>query len=67
MIERAFAPEELPSLIETAFSNADERYVIRHLHMDQAQTFIDVIDEARSTFSSHHETRLIEIDIDVLH
>ena len=60
MIERAFAPEELPSLIEAVFSNTDEGDAIRHLNMDQARTFIDVLDKARFTFSSHHKTRLIE-------
>ena len=41
-------PRELPSLIEEIFSNRDERDATRRLLGEDAQFFIDVIDEARS-------------------
>jgi len=41
---------ELPSLIETIFSSKDEGNTIRCLPRDDAQTFIDVMDEVRSAF-----------------
>ena len=53
LIRRAFAPHELPSLIEAIFSSKDEGDAIRGLLGDDAQTFIDMIDEARSP-SAHH-------------
>ena len=46
MISRAFAPYELPSLLETIFSSDDEVETIRCLLGDDAQAFVDVIDEA---------------------
>ena len=48
LIRRAFAPHELPSLLEEIFSSKDEADAIRCLFGDDAQTFIDVINEARS-------------------
>ena len=49
LLKRAFAPDELPSLIEAIFSNEDECSAIRSLLGNDAQTFIDVMDEVRST------------------
>jgi hypothetical protein len=46
LISRGFVPDELPSLIETIFSSKDESDAIRCLLGDDAQDFIDVIDEA---------------------
>jgi hypothetical protein len=46
LIRRAFASHELPSLIETIFSSKDESDAIHCLLGDDAQAFIDVIDEA---------------------
>ena len=43
-----FDPRELPSLIEVILSNQDEGDTIRRLLGDDAQAFIDVIDEACS-------------------
>jgi len=49
LIRRAFALDELPSLIEAIVSTEDERDAICSLARDDAQTLIDVIDEVRST------------------
>ena len=46
LVSRRFAPDELPSLIETIFSSKDEGDAVRCLLGDDAQVFIDVIDEA---------------------
>jgi len=51
VIRHAFAPHELPSLIEAIFSSKDEGNMIRCLLRDDAQTFIDTMDEVRSAFS----------------
>ena len=51
LIRRGFAPHELSSLIEAIFSNEDEGGVIRRLLSDNAQTFIDVMDEVRLTYA----------------
>jgi hypothetical protein len=64
LIRHAFAPHELPSLVEAIFSSKDESSIVLCLHGDDAQLFIDVIDEVRSTLHLHRETRLIDIDID---
>ena len=64
MIRRSFAPHELPSLIEAIFSSKDEDNAIRRLLKDDAQTFIDVMDEARSAFA-HNPS--IEIDTNMPH
>ena len=58
--KRAFTPDELLPLIETIFSSTDEGDLVRCLRGDDAQTFIDVIDEARSPLTCLHEIRLIE-------
>ena len=64
MTARAFAPYELPSLIEAVLSSKDGGNAIGRLRGVDAQTFVDVIDEARSTFTHHHEIRLIEIYVE---
>jgi hypothetical protein len=46
-----FAPHELPSLVEAIFSNNDADDAIHCLIGEDAQTFVDVIDEARSAFA----------------
>ena len=56
LVERAFAPCELPSLIETVFSSKGDCDEASNLLRVDAQTFIDVIDEARSTFICHRES-----------
>ena len=56
LIERLFTPDDLPSMIEAVFSSTDEGDTIRRLYGDDAQTFIDVLDEVHSAFSSNHET-----------
>lgn len=56
LIEHLFTPDDLPSMIEAVFSSTDEGDTIRRLYGDDAQTFIDVVDEVHSAFSSHHET-----------
>ena len=60
LIERVFAPGELPSLIEAAFSSKDETDMIRRLRGNDAQTFIDVIDEACHPPTRHREIQFIE-------
>jgi len=50
LIKRAFTPHELPSLIEATLSSEDEGDAIRRLLGDDAQAFIDVIDEVRSIY-----------------
>ena len=49
LIKQEFVPDELPSLIEAVFACKDVGDTIRCLPRDDAQTFIDVIDEARHT------------------
>ena len=63
LIKRAFTPHELPLLVEVVFSSKGERDVIRCLGEDDAQTFIDVIDEARFTLPCHRDTPLTDLDI----
>ena len=53
LIRRAFNPYELPLLVEAVFSAKDEREIIHYLNGDDAQTFVDVIDEVHSTFADH--------------
>jgi len=52
LIKRAFTLLELPSLIETVFSSTGADDMIRRLCVDDAQTFVDVMDEVRSTLSA---------------
>ena len=62
LIGRAFDPRELPLLVEAIFSNKDERDTIRRLRGDDAQIFIDLMDEARSAFAHHRDARLTDAD-----
>ena len=55
LIRRAFTLHELPSLVEAIFSNNNASETIRSLLGDDAQTFVDVIDEVRPT-SAHRES-----------
>jgi hypothetical protein len=54
LIRHAFAPHELPSLVEAIFSSKDESGIVRCLNGDDAQIFIDVIDEVRSALPPYH-------------
>jgi len=45
LIRREFAPQELFSLIEVIIGSKDAGDTIHRLPEDDAQTFIDVIDE----------------------
>ena len=47
LIRRQFVPCELLPLIEKLLASKDMGHAIRHLAEDDAQTFIDVMDEAR--------------------
>ena len=47
LIRRDFVLRELPSLIEDIFSCQEVHDAIRRLPTDDAQAFIDVMDEAR--------------------
>ena len=55
LLKREFAPDELPSLIEVIFSSRDVRDMIRCLLADDAQIFIDVLDQVRSVLTSDHK------------
>ena len=48
-----FAPDELPSLIEI-LSSKDASDMIHRLPRDDAQSLVDVINEARPTPIHHH-------------
>ena len=48
LIRHEFTPRELPSLIDSILSSKDEGDTVRCLSGDDAQIFIDVINEARS-------------------
>ena len=48
LIRREFVPDQLPSLIETVLTCEDVDDIIRRLPKDDAQTFVDVMDEASS-------------------
>ena len=56
LAERAFAPDELRLLIEAVFSGTDEGDLVRCLRGDDAQTFIDVIDEVCPPLACHRES-----------
>ena len=58
LVRREFTPHELPSLIEAILSSNDDGEMIRCLSGDDAQIFVDVIDEARSTFTRYHKTNI---------
>ena len=63
LVRRTFAPHDLPSLIEVIFSSQDESDTIRRLLGDDAQAFVDVVDEARRM--STCGPILIKTDIDM--
>ena len=58
----SIAPYVLPPLIEAIFSSKDESDMVHCLHGDDAQTFVDKMDEACSILITRHETWLIEIN-----
>ena len=45
LISRTFYPHEVFSLLETIFASKEEIQIIRNLHQDPAQVFINVLDE----------------------
>jgi len=47
LIEHAFSPHELISLIGEVFSNEDDVMMIGYLHGNDTQTFIDVVYKVR--------------------
>jgi len=49
-------------MIEVIFSSQDEGSVIRRLLGDDAQPFVDVIDEVCSVYTCHYDPVLIETD-----
>ena len=49
LLRRKFALRELPSIIDTILSSSSEGETIRCLPVSNAQAFIDVVDEVRST------------------
>ena len=49
LIKRAFSLHEFPSLIETVLSDKEMDGMIHRLSVTDAQTFVDVINEARIT------------------
>lgn len=55
LIRRAFALDELPSLIEAMLSNEREAKSILCLPAEDAQILIDVINEARSLSPRSYE------------
>ena len=63
LIKGEFSQRELPLLVEAIFSSKDERDIIRCLRGDDAQAFINIIDEACSP-PRHGETLPTEIDND---
>jgi len=54
-------------MIEVIFSSQDQGDTIRRLLGDDAQVFVDVIDEARSTSPRHREYVLITTDINMFY
>jgi len=67
LIGRSFNRHELPSLIEAIFSGEEEGDAIGCLCRDDAQTFIDVIDEVRLAFARRCDIPLIELDMHTFH
>lgn len=55
LISRAVPQHELPSVIETVFSNVKAADVVKCLQESDAQTFIDVLDEAGHRYSIAEE------------
>ena len=63
LVRRAFAPHELPSLIDVIFSSEAESDTIRRLLGDDAQAFVDVMDEVRSIPAHRCEPALIKTEL----
>lgn len=66
LIRRTFSPYELSSMIEIVLSSKDEGDIVHRLCGDDAQAFIDVIDEVCSVTPHHHRTKSIEMWIGTL-
>lgn len=49
LISRSFSPQQVISLIEAIFTSKEEVAMVRDLRRDDAQTFVDVVNEVRST------------------
>ena len=64
LITRAFVPGDLPSLIESIFSSKDQEAVVYGLQRDDAQNFIDIVDEVRFKFARLLKNRSTTIGID---
>ena len=60
LISLAFDPHKLPSLVDAVLSSEDQVDLIRSLSKDDTQTFIDVIDDVRSSLFRHREIWLID-------
>ena len=56
LIRLAYAPLERIPLIEAILSSQDEEEVIRALPLQDAQIFVDAINEARFHFPRHHRS-----------
>ena len=54
---RAFVLRELSPLIEATLSRKEEDETIRRLSVEDAQIFVDAIDEVRTSFAHCHEPR----------
>ena len=54
-------------MIEVIFSSQDEGDTTRRLLGEDAQVFVDMIDEVRSTSPHHHEYVFIETDVDMFY
>lgn len=53
LIRRTFSLHELPSLLKVIFASKDEIDMVLLLRGDDAQAFVDVVDEVRFTFARH--------------
>ena len=56
LIDRTFAKPECSSLIESLFSSKDGRNAIQGLQRDDAQSFVDILDEVRPTSACRSRT-----------
>jgi hypothetical protein len=45
LIDRSLTSDERTILITDIFSNRDETEMVKHLHGDDAQSFVDVMDQ----------------------
>lgn len=62
MANRPLAMDERISLVTELFSNSDEIETVKHLGRDDAQPFVDVLDEVLSNLSSqeHHPDQALD-------